>query len=143
VLYNLQFTVIGAGNPQTTLSFVNPANSRGTFQFDNGSLEVNTANGLFTVIGSTATTVSLSGRVTTQSGKGIRNVMITMTDSNGNERTTTTTGFGYYRFENVTTGQSATVSAKAKRYGLIQSSIVRMINEQIDDADFVVVEQSR
>lgn len=85
----------------------------------------------------TATPVTVSGRVTTASGRGIRNVSITMTDSNGNERTAQTTAFGYYRFDGVTAGETVVIRTKAKRYSFIQSSIVRSTNDQISDADFV------
>lgn len=85
----------------------------------------------------TAASVSISGRVATASGRGIRNVVITMIDSNGNERTATSTAFGYYRFDDVSAGETVTLSAKAKRFKFNQSSIVRTTNESITDADFV------
>lgn len=62
---------------------------------------------------------------------------ITMIDANGNERATRTNNFGYYRFEAVAAGETVMISAKAKRYGFAQSSIVRTTNESIGDADFV------
>jgi endonuclease G len=89
----------------------------------------------------TAANVSVSGRVITQSGRGVRNVQIRMTDSNGNTRTAQTSTFGYYRFENVEAGETVVLSAQGgKRYTLAQTSLVRTVNEQISDADFVVVD---
>lgn len=85
----------------------------------------------------TAALVSISGRVVTPSGRGIRSVQITLTDSNGNERTAQTTSFGYYRFDDVEAGKIITLTAKARRFGFNQSSIVRTTNESISDADFV------
>jgi hypothetical protein len=85
----------------------------------------------------TAATVSISGRVTTASGRGIRNVMITLTDANGNERTATSTAFGYYRFDDVAAGETVTLSAKARRFRFTQSSIVKTTNESVSNADFV------
>ncbi len=138
VLYNLQFNVIGTSGQQTGLLFNNPTTGVDTFMFNSGNPAANTTNGLFTVLpGPTAASVTVSGRAVTASGRGIRNVMITMTDANGNERTAQTTAFGYYRFDNIAAGETITISAKARRYRFVQSSIVRTTNEQISTADFV------
>ena len=45
--------------------------------------------------------MSIGGRVLTDSGAGIRNVIVTLTDSRGAFRTTSTGTFGMYRFEAV------------------------------------------
>jgi hypothetical protein len=138
VLYKLTFTVIGMNGRQTALSFTNPATEIDTFQFNNGSPNAQATNGSFSAsFAPTAASVSVSGRVTIASGRGIRNVMITMTDSAGNQRQIQTTGFGYYRFDNVTAGEIVTISAKTRRYKFNQSSIVKTTNESVTDADFV------
>jgi YVTN family beta-propeller protein len=93
----------------------------------------------FGEVGPTAAGVTVSGKVTTAQGRGIRNVMITMTDANGNERMTQTTAFGHYRFDDVSAGETVTLSAKARRFKFNQSSIVRTTNDSIADADFVGV----
>lgn len=90
--------------------------------------------------GPTAAPVVVSGRVISASGRGIRNVMITMTDANGIERTTQSTAFGHYRFENVTAGETVTLTAKARRFKFDQSTIVRTTNESVSDADFISVD---
>jgi phosphatidate phosphatase APP1 len=69
--------------------------------------------------------------------ESIRNVQITLTDANGNERTAQTTAFGYYHFEEVMAGETVTLSAKARRFNFVQSSIVRQPTNQFVDADFV------
>jgi hypothetical protein len=88
----------------------------------------------------TAANVGVSGRVMTAQGRGIKNVQITLIDSNGNQRTATTTSFGYYHFDDVTAGETVTLSAKARRFKFAQSSIVRTMNESISDADFVTID---
>jgi hypothetical protein len=87
-------------------------------------------------ISPTAAHVSVLGRVTTASGRGIRNVTITLTDSAGNQRTVTTTSFGYYRFDDVAAGQTVTITAKARQFRFAQSSIVRTTNDSVTGADF-------
>lgn len=87
-----------------------------------------------------AATVDVGGRVTTQSGRGVRNVVITLTDSNGDSRMTRTNSFGYYRFENIAAGETVIITANAKRFSFSQPSIVRTVTEQISDADFIAVD---
>jgi hypothetical protein len=137
VLYNLQFTVIGAANQTTALSFVNPSNNTNTFQFNNGTPIAATNTGQFTVFAPTAASVTVSGRVTNDQGRGIRNVTIILTDSNGNQRTAQTTSFGYYDFSNIEAGETVTITAKARRFQFLQSTIVRTTNQSVTDADFV------
>ena len=127
---------IDAGDPASNLvtdqrSFTRPkdGNGDGFARVDIGAFEVQ--------IAPTAASVGVSGRVITQSGRGIRNVQITLIDANGNERTAQTTAFGYYRFDDVTAGKTVTLSAKARRYRFNQSSIVRTTNESVTDANFV------
>jgi hypothetical protein len=105
------------------------ANAAGGDGADIGAYEVQ--------FGPTAASVNISGRVTTQSGRGIRNVLIILTDSQGNQRTAISTTFGYYRFDNVTAGETVTLSVKARQFRFNQSTIVRTTNESINDADFV------
>jgi endonuclease G len=92
-----------------------------------------------TNVGPTAANVSVSGRVTTESGRGVRNVQITLTDSNGNTRTAQTTSFGYYRFDSVEAGETVVLAARAKGQRFVQSSLIKTVNEQISDADFTVI----
>ena len=87
--------------------------------------------------GPTAAPVSVSGRVTTAAGRGIRNVQITLTDASGNTKTAQTTAFGYYRFEDAPAGETVTISVKVRRFRFEQSTIVRTTNDSISDADFV------
>jgi uncharacterized protein (DUF2141 family) len=46
------------------------------------------------------------------------NVIITITDSSGAIRTTSTTTFGYYRFDDVQAGETYIISARGKRFTL-------------------------
>jgi type VI secretion system secreted protein VgrG len=100
------------------------------------TLDTNNINNVCN-LGPTAAAVSISGRVTTASGRGIRNVTITMIDASGNERGAQTTAFGYYHFNDVMAGETITLTAKARRFRFNQSSIVRTTNESVTDAIFV------
>lgn len=95
------------------------------------------ATAFTTVLIPTAAAVTVSGRVMTQAGRGINGVRLSLTDSQGNVRTATTTSFGYYRFDNVMAGETVILTARAKRFTFNQSSIVRTTNDSISNADFV------
>lgn len=116
----------GLTRPSDNAFFANAVGGDGA---DIGAFEVQFAP--------TAANVTVSGRVTTASGRGIRSVQITMTGANGNKRTAQTTTFGYYQFDNVTAGETVTLSVKARQFRFEQSTIVRTTNDSISDGDFV------
>jgi hypothetical protein len=68
----------------------------------------------FTIANSTS--IELSGRVLTPTGQGLRNAIVRLTDSNGAVRTTTTSSFGFYRFEGLTAGENYTLSVSSRLF---------------------------
>lgn len=82
--------------------------------------------------------VSVSGRVTTPSGLGLRNAVVNLIDVQGERRTATTSSFGIYQFDNVPTGQTYTISVASKRYRFAVK--VQEILNQLVDEDFVGLE---
>lgn len=89
------------------------------------------------ILAPTAANVTIGGRAITESGRGIRNVVITMTDSTGAARTATTTSFGYYRFDDVAPGETYILTAKGRRVAFNQPSRVLNVGEDMHDADFI------
>ena len=79
----------------------------------------------------------VGGRVTTASGMGIANTIVTLADTTGARRTALTNAFGYYRFDGVTAGQTVVVTVLSKRYQFNQSSQAVSANEDINDLNFV------
>lgn len=61
-------------------------------------------------------TADISGRVLTPSGTAIRNTQVTLTDSLGVRRVSTTSSFGTYQFLGINTGQTCTLTVSSKRY---------------------------
>lgn len=138
--FAIEKSVISSGGTTSTGGAVTIENSIG--QPAAGSA----TGGQFTVFGGfftpptfapTAVSVVVSGRVMTASGRGIRNVSITLTDSTGNQRTAVSTAFGHYRFDNVAAGETVILSAKAKHFIFAQPTIVRTTGDPVIDADFV------
>ena len=136
-LLNLQFTVVGAANQQTDLTFVGTNISPAPFEFNDGDPQAIINTGRFTVLGTTAAAAAVGGRVTTRSGRGLSNVTITMTDINGSVRTARTTAFGYYRFNDVAAGETYTFTAHGKRIKFSQPTRLLTILGDTDNINFV------
>ncbi len=64
----------------------------------------------------TAAGISVQGRVTDAYGNGIRNVNMILVEENGVMHTSLTGPFGYYDFEDISSGQSVVMSVVSKRF---------------------------
>lgn len=84
----------------------------------------------------TAAGVSVSGRVLTADGRGIRNARVTLDDLEGNSRTVMTGPFGHYRFAEVAVGASYTVTVSAKRFVFAEPSVLISVKDHLTDVDF-------
>ena len=80
----------------------------------------------------TAATVSVSGRVLTGDGAGLRNAVVTLTDMSGRVRTTTTSAFGYFSFKGIELGTNF-LDVHSKRFQY-RSRVVD-IKDQIADLE--------
>ncbi len=85
--------------------------------------------------GPTAATVSVSGRVLTSDGRGITNATVVMADSTGNTRSVRTSSFGYYRFDDLVSGETYVVSVASKRFQFSPRTVT--INDELSDFDLV------
>lgn len=85
-----------------------------------------------------ATFVSISGRVLNPNGSGLRNVLVFLTDPQGNRRTANTSSFGNYSFTNIPSGQSYTVSASSKRYRF--SPVILFADSNLSNVDLIGLE---
>ncbi len=75
--------------------------------------------------GPAASLATVSGKVLTSDGRGLRNASVTITDSLGNSRSATTSSFGSFSFDNVSTGSSYTfrIQSRLFRFGVQTVSI--------------------
>jgi Carboxypeptidase regulatory-like domain len=64
----------------------------------------------------TSANVSVSGRVLSPTGLGVRGAVVTMTGPNGIERRAVTGSFGYYSFDDVAVGDTYLMTASSKQY---------------------------
>ena len=81
---------------------------------------------------------SISGRVTTPSGTGLRNATVFLQDSTGVRRTATTSSFGFYQFDNVDTGKTYTMGVISRLYRFANRSI--NLTGNLTNVDFVGLE---
>lgn len=84
--------------------------------------------------------VTVSGRVTAPDGRGLRNAVVTMTDTYTNAtRTATTSAFGFYTFSDVPRVARYTIAVSSKRYR-ISSRVEDVILDALGNVDFVAQE---
>ena len=88
-------------------------------------------------LGPTAAAASVSGRVTTAGGNGIRNADIALIGSDGVTRRAVTSSFGYFRFDDIPTGENYVIRIASKRYVFAQPTRVIAVNDELADVDFV------
>ena len=79
--------------------------------------------------------VSVSGRVMTPDGRGLRNATVTITDSQGVRRTVTTSSFGFYRFEDVRAGDTYVIGVSSRLYRF--ASKILQSDETLADVNFL------
>jgi hypothetical protein len=146
--YNEPGSAVGGTGTQTLMGNFGLTNANGTW-----SLYLRDDAGLFTpevitgcinggwgleFLGSTAANASISGRVTTADGRGIRNAKVVITGESLPERRIATTGsFGYFTFEGLQTGQTYVVTVNSKRYTFSTPTRIITLVDNVADANFV------
>jgi hypothetical protein len=86
----------------------------------------------------TAAGATMSGRVTTADGRGIRNAKVVVTGNSLDHALIATTGsFGYYNFDGLEAGQTYVVTVNSKRYTFSVPSRVITLIDNVVDIDFV------
>jgi Carboxypeptidase regulatory-like domain len=89
----------------------------------------------YTVLAPTAAQSTVSGRVTNSVGRGISRVRILITNQQGETRFVATNQFGYYRIDELNTGETYIFEPKSKTYQF--NPQVLTITENLDNLDFV------
>lgn len=94
----------------------------------------------FALAGTTAADVVIAGRVMTSDGRGLKNVMLTLSGGGLTEPRIATTGtFGYYTFPDLELGQAYVVSIASKRYQFEQTSVIVTPGDSVFDLNFVAL----
>lgn len=149
-----QPTNIGAGDPfaapapaapyGTTLAVFNGTNPNGNWSLyvvdDLGGDVGSIAGGWsLTLQSPTAASASIGGRVLTTNGRGIPRARVFMTGATGETRTAISNPFGFYHFEEVSSGQTYIFSVTHKSYQFAPQ--VLSFTEEIDSFNFIAQER--
>jgi hypothetical protein len=113
---------------------------RGLFSsgFRNGSQSIEDKVKIAFLPAPTAAQVSVSGRVITSDGSGLRNASVILTGSNGNSRSVVTGSFGYFRFDDVQAGETYVFSVVVKDYRFAPQAVT--VNEELSELNFIALE---
>jgi len=85
----------------------------------------------------TAAHVSVSGRITTPAGAGVRNIVVVITSPTGEVRSALSSSLGYYNFDDVVIGHTYLITVNAKRYTFPEPTRVVSVVDEVTDADFI------
>ncbi|HEY0545789.1 MAG TPA: cohesin domain-containing protein [Pyrinomonadaceae bacterium] len=123
-LLNFKFTAVGPVGSVSPLAWQ-------AFLFNEGNPQSVPTNGQVTLVGPTAASVLLSGRVLRASGRGVPYAHVTLLDERGQTRMAISNPLGYYRFDEVEAGQTYVVSATAK--GLVFAAQAVLVNGEVSE----------
>ncbi len=91
-----------------------------------------------TVNGPAAAPVSVSGKVLTSDGRGLRNATVSMTNSAGTTVTTTTSSFGFFTFDSVPSGDTYTFRVNSRLFRFATRTVA--VTDNVTLPDFVGLE---
>jgi hypothetical protein len=78
--------------------------------------------------------VTVSGRVVTPVGQGLRNAVVSIIDSSGTPHSVNTTTLGYYSISDIPAGFSYTVAVTSRRFRFTSRTIA--VENDLTDIDF-------
>ncbi|HSK74170.1 MAG TPA: LamG-like jellyroll fold domain-containing protein, partial [Pyrinomonadaceae bacterium] len=132
----IDFTVIGTG--ATTLSFDSSQAQRFVGDMQGNELTNSEFPPTEISLSPTAATVSVSGRVLAK-GRGIAGARISIANSAGDVKTTTTNSFGYFRLNGIQAGETYIFEVKDKRYRFANNPRILFIGEDFADLNFTAL----
>ena len=142
--YNEPGSAVGGTGTQTLVGNFGMTNANGTWSLymrdDAGTFTPEAITGCLNggwgleFLSSTAANASISGRVLTADGRGIRNAKVVITgNSLPQARVATTSSFGYFTFDGLPTGQTYVVTVNSKRYTFsVPSQVVSLVDNVVD-----------
>jgi len=138
--YDLSHTVIAGGGGSNSAG--------GTYSVDgtvgqpqagtvstNGNFNLRGGFWAYQTLAPSAASVTVSGRVLTPDGRGLRNAVVRISDPLGGYRNVTTSALGFYTFDNVQAGQTYVMSVSSKLYRFAARSL--LVNDDLAGLDFV------
>lgn len=133
----VRFTVLNVPSGQTPITFNDNPIGREVVDANVNVLETNYANGIVTIMGTTAAQVSVGGQITDANGYGVSKATVTITSMSGQTQTVLTNPFGYYQFSDIEVGEMYILSVSAKRYRFNPSTKMLSVVEESNQINFV------
>jgi hypothetical protein len=84
----------------------------------------------------TAASVAVGGQVISPYGRPLANATVTMYDARGDIRTARTNPFGYYRFEELSAGETYIFEVRSKLYAFPNATRTIFVTEDMDSLNF-------
>ena len=141
-LISIEYETVSLASGDAVITFGGPTQMVTTDQLNEVPTEPGQASvtiGGPTVPGCTTSSgVSVSGRVLSSDGVGLRNASVTMTDQQGNRRTVQTSSLGYYQIDDLKAGDTYVISASSRRYRF--NSRVVQVSDSLTEMDFIGME---
>jgi hypothetical protein len=146
ITLNYQDADVPVGANESAFKFIR-RNANGDFAIDPTTL--NTSTNTFTLsgvtafsswtvgalLGTTAGEVSVSGRIVRQSGVGVSNATVTITNESGLPESVRANSFGYYTIEGVRAGSTYVVTVRAKGYTFPPRAVT--VGDTVANLDFI------
>jgi hypothetical protein len=125
-----------ATDPATVPGNTSPLTFQNLFFFNgSGPVATNPTNGQVMIVGATAASVSIGGRILSADGQPIGKARVLLAEPSGNVRVTLSSPLGYYHFDDVAAGQNYAVSVSSKTH--VFEPRVLAVADEITDLDFV------
>jgi len=94
-------------------------------------------------LATTAAAVSISGRVITSEGRGVRNANVTISGGGLQNPITVRSGrFGQFAFNDIPSGQTYVVTVTARRFSFSSNSQVIEVNDNVADLNFIATDNT-
>lgn len=144
--FDLSHSVIAGGGGtgstggQFALSGTSGQTSAGTTS-TNGNFSLRGGFWAFDDLAPTAALVSVSGRVLTAGGQGIRSVQITLSGGNGVIRTVQSSAFGHFHFDEVEIGQTYILQVSSKRFVFASPIRLLTVQDRVVEENFIAENQ--
>jgi hypothetical protein len=125
-----------ATDPAAAPGNTSPLIFQNLFFFNGGGpVTTNPTNGQITIVGTTAASVSIGGRILSAHGQPIGKAKVLLTEPSGDARITFSSPLGYYHFDDVAVGQNYVVSVSSKTFVFEPRALAVM--DEIPDMDIV------
>ncbi|MBS1793306.1 MAG: right-handed parallel beta-helix repeat-containing protein [Acidobacteria bacterium] len=116
VLLNLRFKVTGGGKAVSPLNIEN-------FVFNESDQLAAPVNGELQISKSAADTITVEGQLLTSTGTAAGDAEVVLTDTRGASRSVRADETGYFRFKDLTAGESYVISVNSKRYNFTPQTV--------------------